>query len=94
MGLLEPAGVPCGPIQTLDQVFDHPQVKDRGLRMDLPHTASGTVPQVANPIRFSRTAIEYDRGPPMLGEHTDSVLREELGMGADEIAALRSRGVL
>jgi crotonobetainyl-CoA:carnitine CoA-transferase CaiB-like acyl-CoA transferase len=94
MAALEPAGVPCGPIQTLDQVFDHPQVKHRGLRIDLPHAASGTVPQVANPIRFSRTAIEYRQGPPLLGEHTDAVLAEDLGMSAEEIAALRSRGVL
>jgi formyl-CoA transferase len=94
MQALEPEGVPCGPINTLDQVFDDPQVRSRGLRLDIPHPAAGTVPQVANPIRFSRTPIEYRRAPPMLGEHAQQVLGGLLGMSDAQIAALRDEGIV
>ncbi len=73
---LEPLGVPCGPINTIDEVFDDPQVRHRAMRVDLPHPLAGTVPQVANPIRFRAAPIEYHRAPPLLGEHTLEVLRE------------------
>ncbi len=91
---LAPAAVPCGPINDLQQVFDEPQVRHRALRMDLPHPLAGTVPQVRNPIRYSRTAIEYRLPPPLLGEHTERVLGAELGLDAAAVAALRARGVL
>ena len=91
---LEPLGVPCGPINRLDQVFDDPQVKHRGMRFDLPHPLAGSVPQVANPIRYSRTPLAYDRAPPLLGQHTDEVLRELLDKNESEIAALRAAGVI
>jgi crotonobetainyl-CoA:carnitine CoA-transferase CaiB-like acyl-CoA transferase len=94
MTLLEAEGVPCGPINTIDQVFADPQVVHRGLRMDLPHAAAGTVPQVANPIRYSRTPLEYHAGPPVLGEHTDIVLKKDLGLDAGRIAELKQKGVL
>ncbi len=79
---LETAGVPCGPINRLDEVFADPQVVARGLRIDLPHAVAGTVPGVANPLRMSASPVAYDRGPPLLGEHTDEVLAQWLGMGA------------
>ena len=91
---LEAAGVPCGPINTLDRVFADPQVVHRGLRMDLPHAAAGKVPQVANPIRYSRTAIEYGDAPPVLGQHTDQVLGELLGLDSGRIAELRRTGIV
>ncbi len=62
MKRLEERAVPCGPINTIEQVFADPHVVHRGLRMDLPHSAAGTVPQVANPIRYSRTPITYRHG--------------------------------
>ena len=65
----------------------------RGLRLDMPHAAGGTAPQVANPIRFSATPIDYRLAPPLLGQDTEAVLRE-LGRSAEEIAALRAAGVL
>jgi len=68
-------------------------VKARGVRLELEHAAAGTLPSVASPMRFSETAIEYRRGPPVLGEHTDEVLRS-LGKNQDEIARLRSAGVI
>ena len=76
---METAGVPCGPINTLDKVFDDPQVRARGLRIELPHPMAGTVPLVANPIRMSASPVSYRRAPPGLGEHTDEVLDEWLG---------------
>ncbi|AWB35279.1 CaiB/BaiF CoA transferase family protein [Orrella marina] len=72
----EPVGVPCGPIQTIDQVFDHPQVKARELWKEVPHPLGGVSPTTANPIRYSDTPIEYRRHAPTLGEHTDEILRE------------------
>lgn len=94
MEALEAKGVPCGPINTIDQVFADPQVIHRGLRRNLPHTAAGTVPQVANPIRYSRTPIEYRHGPPVLGEHTESILANDLGLDAGRIAELQREGVI
>lgn len=94
LGILEAVGVPCGPINTLDRVFADAQVAHRGLRMDLPHASAGTVPQVANPIRFSRTAVEYRDGPPLLGQHTREVLEGLLGMTATEIAGLREKAIV
>ncbi|VFT46043.1 putative acyl-CoA transferase [Pseudomonas aeruginosa] len=61
---LERAGVPCGPINDLAQVFADPQVQARGLRVELPHPLAGTVPQVASPIRLSETPVEYRNPPP------------------------------
>ena len=91
---LERAGVPCGPINTLDQVFADPQVVARGMRLDLPHPLAGSVPQVAAPLRFSGTPIAYDRPPPLLGEHTAAVLREHLALSDAAIAELAANGVI
>jgi crotonobetainyl-CoA:carnitine CoA-transferase CaiB-like acyl-CoA transferase len=76
--LLEAAGVPCGPIHRVDEVFKDPQVLARGLRIELSHPTWGEVPLVANPIRLSRTPASYRTAPPMLGEHTADVLADWL----------------
>ncbi|MCR0981071.1 CaiB/BaiF CoA transferase family protein [Roseomonas populi] len=73
------AGVPCRPINTVPQVLADPQVQHRGMLRHLPHPLSGTVPQIVSPLRFRRAALEYERAPPTLGQHTEEVLRE-LGM--------------
>ena len=88
------AQVPCGPINTLDQVFADPQVVHRQMRIDLPHPLSGTVPQVRNPIKFSETPMEYRSAPPLLGQHTASVLAGRLGYDADRIADLAARRII
>jgi len=93
IALLENAAVPCGPINDLAGVFADPQVAHRGLRVDLPHAAGGTAPQVGNPIRFSATPIAYRLAPPLLGQDTEAVLRE-LGRSAEDIAALKAAGVV
>jgi len=94
LGALEPLGLPCGPINRLDQVFADPQLAARGLRMDLSHPLAGSVPQVGTPIRFSATMPDYQRPPPLLGEHTAEVLRQRLAFDDDAIAALAARGVI
>jgi hypothetical protein len=86
---LEAATVPCGPINDIAHALADPQVAARGLRVDLPHPLAHCVPLVASPIRFSATPAVYERAPPLLGEHTDEVLRERLHYGADRIAELR-----
>ena len=91
---LERAGVPCGPINDLAQVFADPQVKARGLAITMPHVLAGSVPQVASPIRLSETPVEYRLAPPLLGEHTLEVLERVLGLDADAVAVLRQAGVL
>ncbi|WP_275098392.1 CaiB/BaiF CoA transferase family protein [Sedimenticola hydrogenitrophicus] len=74
-GLLAAEQVPCGPINNIAEVFDDPQVLARGMRLELPHPLAGTVPQVANPVKFSRTPVEYQGAPPLLGADTEAVLR-------------------
>ncbi|MBX8537990.1 CoA transferase [Pseudomonas cichorii] len=91
---LEVAGVPCGPINDLAQVFSDPQVQARGLAIEMPHALGGSVAQVASPIRLSETPVEYRRAPPLLGEHTQEVLQNILGLKAEEVLALREAGVL
>ncbi|MBX8488852.1 CoA transferase [Pseudomonas cichorii] len=91
---LEVAGVPCGPINDLAQVFADPQVRARGLAIEMPHALGGSVAQVASPIRLSETPVEYRRAPPLLGEHTQEVLQNILGLKAEEVLALREAGVL
>ncbi|MEJ3589743.1 MULTISPECIES: CaiB/BaiF CoA transferase family protein [Pseudomonas] len=91
---LEAVGVPCGPINDLAQVFADPQVQARGLAMQLPHALAGLVPQVASPIRLSKTPVEYRNAPPLLGEHTRQVLEQVLGLKAATVEALRRSGVV
>jgi crotonobetainyl-CoA:carnitine CoA-transferase CaiB-like acyl-CoA transferase len=91
--ILEKDGVPCGPINTIDQVFADEQVKARGLRIDLARPDGTVVPGVANPIRLSGSPIEYTRPAPALGADTDEVL-SRLGLSEAEIRTLRDSGVI
>jgi crotonobetainyl-CoA:carnitine CoA-transferase CaiB-like acyl-CoA transferase len=94
LAALEAAGVPCGPINHLDEVFDDPQVQARGMRVDLPHPTAGQVAQVRNPIRMSATPTLNPAAPPTLGQHTDEVLAELLGYDAPTLAGLREDRVI
>jgi formyl-CoA transferase len=90
---LEKAGVPCGPINNLEQVFAEPQAVARGLRMEMPHPSAGKVSLVRSPMRFSETPVKHDVPPPTLGQHTDEVLKW-LGKSEGEVARLRSDGIV
>jgi crotonobetainyl-CoA:carnitine CoA-transferase CaiB-like acyl-CoA transferase len=92
--LLEAAGVPNGPINNVAQVFEEPQVRARGVRVELDHPVAGKLPTVASPMRFSGTPLEHRLAPPVLGQHTEEILRERLGRSAAQIAALRAEGVI
>jgi formyl-CoA transferase len=94
LAALEAVGVPCGPINRLDQVFADPQLLARGMRIDMPHPLSGTVPQVGNPLHFSATPVAYTQAPPLLGEHTATVLSQRLGLSAESLADLAARGIV
>ncbi len=91
---LEPAGVPNGPINTLEQVFQEPQVIARGLKIEMSHPVAGKVQLIRSPMRFSGTPIEHTVPPPVLGEHTAEILRSMLRLGDDEIEKLRADGVV
>jgi crotonobetainyl-CoA:carnitine CoA-transferase CaiB-like acyl-CoA transferase len=90
---LDAAGVPCGPINTVADVFKDPQVKARGLLRQVPHPSGVDVPQVISPIRFAEASMELRAAPPLLGQHSDDILAE-LGYAAADIAALRTAGVV
>jgi crotonobetainyl-CoA:carnitine CoA-transferase CaiB-like acyl-CoA transferase len=92
--VLEAAGVPNGPINDIAQVFEEPQVKARGIRVELDHPVAGKLPTVASPMRFSATPVEYRGAPPVLGQHTGQVLKDLLGKSEVEIASLRAAGIL
>jgi crotonobetainyl-CoA:carnitine CoA-transferase CaiB-like acyl-CoA transferase len=92
--LLNARGIPCGPINNLDEVFADPQVRHRGLQIELQHPTAGSVPGVANPIRFSQTPIEFERAPPLLGQHTRAVLQRLLGLDGVTLDELQGQAVI
>jgi crotonobetainyl-CoA:carnitine CoA-transferase CaiB-like acyl-CoA transferase len=91
---LTEAGIPNGPIQSVDEVFSHPQAAARGLYHDMAMTGAGTARLVANPMRLSTTPVASRRAPPRHGEHTAEVLQERLGMTQILVNALRRDGVV
>ena len=92
--VLQPEGVPCGPVNSIAQTFANPQVIHRQMRVDLPHPLAGSVPSVANPIKFSGTPIQYGEAPPTLGQHSDQVLKEYVGLSDAEIEALKAKRII
>ncbi|WP_229477080.1 CaiB/BaiF CoA transferase family protein [Massilia rubra] len=91
---LEAVGVPCGPINDVGEVFENEQVKARGVAIEMDHPAAGKVKLVRSPMKMSLTPAQADLPPPMLGQHTDEVLRDLLGRSEEEIAALRAKGAI
>lgn len=93
---LERIKVPVCPINRLDQVFEDPQVLERGMKVAMPHplSGSGTVDLIGNPLKLSETPARYDRPPPSLGEHTDAILEELLGLDEAERENLREAGLI
>jgi crotonobetainyl-CoA:carnitine CoA-transferase CaiB-like acyl-CoA transferase len=91
---LEQAGVPCGPINSIAEVFANPQVQSRGMRIDVPHNGSGQIPLVGSPMKFTRAPLNDRQPPPQLGEHNDEVLTGILGLDDEELALLRAANVI
>jgi formyl-CoA transferase len=83
------AGIPCGPVQTIDQVFSDPQVLARDMVWMMPHPTAGEVSLVGSPLKLSETPVAARLHPPLLGEHTEEVLTGVLGYTADHITQLR-----
>ena len=90
---LAQVGVPCGPINTIPEVFADPQVLERAMLRELRHPSAGKVPQVISPFRFANASLEFERPPPLLGQHTREVLNE-LGLDDARMKALRAEGVI
>jgi len=94
IGRFEAANVPCGPINNYKEVFEDPQVRHRGLKIEMPHPLSGSMAGVASPMRFSDTPVEYAVPPPLLGQHTRDVLSGVLGIGGAELDRLAARKII
>nr|WP_294548435.1 CaiB/BaiF CoA-transferase family protein [uncultured Rhodopila sp.] len=91
---LESLKIGCGPINKLAEVFADPHVLAREMVLEMAHGSGQTVKVIANPVKLSETPADYRLPPPLLGEHTDAVLGERLGLGEAELAALREKGVI
>ena len=92
--LLEDAGVPCGPINKLNEVFEDPQVQARQMQIELPHPTAGKVKLVASPMKLSATTITYASAPPLLGQHTDTVLQRLLNYDDKHLQILKQKKVI
>jgi crotonobetainyl-CoA:carnitine CoA-transferase CaiB-like acyl-CoA transferase len=94
LAALDAAGVPCGPINTLDQVFADPQVLARGMVESVPHALADTLRLVASPLKLSATPARTRLAPPLLGQHTSQVLADWLGWESQRIHAVQYSGAL
>ena len=91
---LTAAGVPCGSVRDLEEVFSDPQVEARAMVAELEHAKAGMLKLLGTPLKFSETPAEIRTPPPLLGEHTDAVLTRDLGLAPEAVAALRAQGVI
>jgi crotonobetainyl-CoA:carnitine CoA-transferase CaiB-like acyl-CoA transferase len=94
IALLEEVGVPCGPINTLAEVFRDPQVEARQMRIELAHQRAGKIPLVGSPMKFSQSPVEYHQAPPLLGEHNTEILTERLNLSEQERLQLVAEGII
>ncbi|WP_018388253.1 CaiB/BaiF CoA-transferase family protein [Ancylobacter sp. FA202] len=94
LAMLDAAGIPAGPINTIAQTFAEPQALARGLAINLPHPLGSTAPGVRNPLRLKDSPFDAPTAPPLLGQHTDEVLETLLGVNACELQALREAGII
>jgi formyl-CoA transferase len=92
--LLNEAEVPCAPIQTIDEVFNSPQVLHRKMLVEVAHPTAGTVRMAGLPVKFSATPASVRLPPPLLGEHSEQVLSSWLGISGEAVAQLKQKGVI
>jgi glutaryl-CoA transferase len=91
---LDEENIPCGPINSIDEVFSNEQIRHRGMQLEIEHPLAEKISMVANPINFSKTPNTYDRPPPLLAEHTNEILTELLELDETKIDALKNAGVI
>jgi len=91
---LEEKGIPCGPINSIAEALDHPQIKHRGMAVKLPHPLAGEMTAIKNPVVYSATPTEPPTAPPLLGQHTSQVLKEILHLSDAKIAELKAKGII
>ncbi len=91
---LEQVAVPCGPVNTLEQVFKHPQTVHRKMVREVPDWDENMIKTVASPINLSDTPIQYHSAPPELGQHTQQILMSELKMSEAQFSNLLNQGVI
>jgi crotonobetainyl-CoA:carnitine CoA-transferase CaiB-like acyl-CoA transferase len=91
---LETLKIGCGPINKLAEVFNDPHILARNMVLEMAHSSGQSVKVIANPVKLSETPADYRLPPPLLGEHTDAVLAERLGLDSAAIASLREKGVV
>lgn len=91
---LESIGVPCGPINSIEDVFADPQVQARQMRIDLPHPTAGRVPLVGSPLKIPTAPPQMRLPPPLLGQHSGEILEELLGYSSKTVEALRVEGII
>lgn len=94
LALCREIGVPAGPIRTLDQVFEDPQVRSRMMRVEVEHPSAGRLAMVGSPLRFSRRPVRVRYPPPLLGQHTQEILKDVLGYSAEQVEDLRGKGAI
>jgi len=92
--LLESAGIPCGPINTVDKVLDHPQIQARNMIVENEHPIAGKIKMAGVPVKFSETPGSIERPAPLLGQHTEEILDELLGLNQEEVAKFKANGVI
>ena len=92
--MLEEAGVPCAPINTVDRVVKDPQVNARHMLVEIEHPVAGKMHLPGVPIKMYKTPGSVDKAAPLLGQHTEEILKELLGMSKEEVDALRAKDIL
>ena len=92
--IFDKVGLPSGPINELDKVFENEQIKSREMQIELPHSIDNKVTLLNSPIKIPTSPTKTHKAPPTLGEHTEEILKEKIGLDQDTVARLRNEGIL